>query len=510
MPNRIGEIDGSIIRQSESESVFCFRAGAKINADGDPRAYHPCDIGRDCLANAGRPGNWWAIATDNGKTNGNPVVQGKDEPAPGYYVCTTSLGDPGYKNTDQRRYVDSSKIPFFVLPRGNYFGAKLGDFGVVLNHRTGKYCGGIFADSGPPDKIGEVSIALAEELAVDADPKDGGSSSSDYLYVVFPGSGVGWPLSAAEVKARAGKQFTDWGGFGKLAEFYPDLISTVIKPRERKTMASIQLKDVFQYYKGLPHQIEAIRLLQNTIPDANLEAFAEIWRSVPESAPAAEAKPTTVTVNQIGDASYVSVEQLKKAIGTTSATGNAFVDGQTAKLAKYCEQGKAPNLNTGTNYYSQRDNYTMPHRTCNSSSNAMYLDWLRRSTGRPGLGGDGDYLRTLLTFGDTIYHENQTEALKKYGFSTAWLDDSNTERVNALLDAGFPVVVNILHRGSIDSPRGGHVIMLCGRRKSEGTYISMDPYGTLGSDYSDPNGKYAPISKRSFDARWQGGYRVLA
>ena len=287
MPNRIGEIDGSIVRQAESESVFCFRAGAKINADGDPRAYHPGDIGRDYLANAGRPGNWWAIATDNGKTNGNPVVQGKDEPAPGYYVSMTSLADPKYKNTDQRRYVDSSKIPFFVLPRGNYFGAKLGDFGVVLNHRTGKYCGGIFADSGPPDKIGEVSIALAEELAVDADPKDGGSSSSDYLYVVFPGSGVGWPLPAAEVKARAGKQFTDWGGFGKLAEFYPDLISTTIKPinRGKKTMASIQLRDVFQYYKGLPHQLKAIDLLQNRLASADMEAFAEIWRSAPESAP---------------------------------------------------------------------------------------------------------------------------------------------------------------------------------------------------------------------------------
>jgi hypothetical protein len=217
----------------------------------------------------------------------HPVIQGKDEPAPGYYASMTALADPQYKNTDQRRYVDSSKIPFFVLPRGRYFGAKLGDFGVVLNHKTGKYCGGVFADVGPGDKIGEISIALAETLAVDADPKGGGSDDPDFLYVVFPGSGVGWPLTAAEVKARAGKLFTDWGGFGKLAEFYPDLIPTVIKPtsKDKNTMASIQLKDVFQYYKGLPHQLKAIELLQGKVAAADLDAFAEIWRSTPANTP---------------------------------------------------------------------------------------------------------------------------------------------------------------------------------------------------------------------------------
>jgi hypothetical protein len=139
----------------------------------------------------------------------------------------------------------------------------------------------------------------------------------------------------------------------------------------------------------------------------------------------------------------------------------------------------------------------------------MYLDWLRRATGKPGLGGDDDYLRTLLQIGDTIYHENQTEALKKYGFSTQWCTDAATAKVNVLLDAGIPVVVNILHRGTIDSPRGGHVILLCGRRQSEGTYIAQDPYGTLSSGYKDPNGRHALISKKSFDARWQGGYRIL-
>ena len=55
------------------------------DADGDPRAYHPkgSPPGLDYLANAGHPGNWWALATDNGKPNGRPIIQGPNDPAPG-------------------------------------------------------------------------------------------------------------------------------------------------------------------------------------------------------------------------------------------------------------------------------------------------------------------------------------------------------------------------------------------------------------------------------------------
>ena len=237
------------------------------------------------------------------------------------------------------------------------------------------------------------------------------------------------------------------------------------------------LADAAKWFDGLPHQVTAWNWLQDQLSEATLNDFAQRF------------SPTAVA-------------EIK--------TGNPFVDEQIRLLAGYCAPGARPNLDVTTSYYSQRDNYTMPHRTCNSSSNAMYLDWLRRSVGRPALGGDNDYLKTLLAIGDTIYHENQTAALNKYGFRTAWRTDSNRANVDALLDAGFPVVVNILHRGSITNPTGGHVIMLCGRRKSEGTYISHDPYGTLGSNYRDTNGKHAPISLRSFQARWQGGYRILA
>jgi hypothetical protein len=261
-------------------------------------------------------------------------------------------------------------------------------------------------------------------------------------------------------------------------------------------MKSNYLVDVAKYFKGEDHQIAALNWLQNNVSAPVLEEFAKIY------SPSTTVPATDIPLQQVP-------APVKTSTPVPATTGNKFIDDQVAKLTKYCAAGTVPNLDIGTTYFSQRDNYTMPHRTCNSTSNAMYLDWLRRAVGNPGLGKDDDYLRILLSFGDTIYHENQTSALEKYGFKTKWCTDSDNAKVDALLDAGFPVVVNILHRGTIDSPRGGHVIMLCGRRKSEGTYISQDPYGTLGSGYTDTNGKFAPISKRSFDARWQGGYRIL-
>lgn len=175
-------------------------------------------------------------------------------------------------------------------------------------------------------------------------------------------------------------------------------------------------------------------------------------------------------------------------------------------------QNYAPNLtlnfNTKTTYFSQRDNYTMPHRTCNSSSNAMYLDWLLKMIGKPGLKTDDEYLQKVLKNGDTIYHEVHTKTIKEYGFATKWMTDADLKFVDDLLIAGFPVVANILHRGNESAPRGGHIILLIGKNTSN--YIAHDPYGTLDSQYQNTKGMSSIISVMSFVHRWQGGYRILA
>jgi len=187
----------------------------------------------------------------------------------------------------------------------------------------------------------------------------------------------------------------------------------------------------------------------------------------------------------------------------------AAVERQIERLTAYCTNGvQKPNLELTTKYWSQRDNKEQPLRTCNSTTNAMYLDWLLRVTGRPGLPDDQGYVNNVLSRGDTIYHDVQTETLRAYGFSTKWMTDEDTPFVDALLETGIPVVVNILHRGSMQKPTGGHVILLVGHTGSN--YVAQDPFGTLMSNYTNTNGKLSVIPEQQFKARWQGGYRILA
>lgn len=185
---------------------------------------------------------------------------------------------------------------------------------------------------------------------------------------------------------------------------------------------------------------------------------------------------------------------------------DAAVQRQLARLAAYAAPN-APNLGQRTVYYSQRDNIRDAMRTCNTSANATYLKWLQQATGKSGISDDTDYLRVVFQYGDTIYHGVQTLALQHFGFSTLWQTDSDLAFVEALLDVGFPVVVNILHRGSESNPSGGHVICLAGQTETE--FIAQDPFGTLMSNYKDTNGRLSRIPKTTFMNRWQGGYRIL-
>jgi hypothetical protein len=208
-------IDGKEIWEVEDQiGVFFFRSGLAIDADGSPRAYHPdgSPPGLDRTSNAGRPGHWYGLVTNE---SGMPIVQTEDDPAPGFYVSPTALGNDRYLERDPRKYVNSERIPYFVLPGKRTQGARLGDLAMVLNERNGMKSGAVFADTGPTDEIGEGSIALAERLEVPSDPKHGGCGSG-IVTVVFRHSRCGWPLTAEEIDHEAGKLFAEWGGIERL------------------------------------------------------------------------------------------------------------------------------------------------------------------------------------------------------------------------------------------------------------------------------------------------------
>lgn len=236
---------------------------------------------------------------------------------------------------------------------------------------------------------------------------------------------------------------------------------------------TISLINVCKYYSALEHQDKALDYLQKQISDQAMAEFTKLWRSTPS----------------------IYSDAVKRQIN---------------RLESYYNNQSSENkrLEVHPVYYSQRDNYTQPHRTCNSSSNAMYLDWLRRVTGGKSLGGDNGYLKTVLSIGDTTIHDVQTQAIKKYGFNTKWMTDKDYPFIEQLLKANFPVVVNILHRGTENAPRGGHIILLTADKTDY--FLAHDPYGTLSSDYANFKGEDSIISKSSFKKRWQGGYRILS
>ena len=217
---RIGYSDINTLQ--DDDSAFFYRAGMMIDADGAYHAYHPDGkSGLDYLGNAGKPGNWWALVTDNGKPSGNPVRQKKSDPAPGFYISTTSLEDESKNRRDPRRYVDAESINFFVLPGKLGLGAKLGDFGVAIRPDRNEYDYAVYADVGPAGKIGEASIALAAALGIPSNPKHGGIGDG-ILYIVFPGSNDGWPLTQVQIDAHSAALFAKWGGLEKAKDCFPN------------------------------------------------------------------------------------------------------------------------------------------------------------------------------------------------------------------------------------------------------------------------------------------------
>jgi glycosyl hydrolase group 75 (putative chitosanase) len=203
---------------SSGVQAFVYQAGLAVDADGAYRAYHPDNrLGLDSIEHAGHPGNWWALATDTGKPNGRPVVQGKDDPAPGYYVSMTSLFDASISDErNPHRFVDAESIPYVVLPPEGFKQAKLGDFATVVNLRNGRVASAIVADESAPGlPMGEGSIALANALGIDSNPRSGGVEKG-VAYVIYPGSGNGKPRTLDEIVSASQAHFQQWGGLQML------------------------------------------------------------------------------------------------------------------------------------------------------------------------------------------------------------------------------------------------------------------------------------------------------
>src|SRR5208337_428756 len=193
--------------------------GMEIDADGSPRAYGPGGLGLDYIGNAGRPGNWFGIAT----TGGIPFVQQESDPAPGYYVSTTALENQKFAISDPRRYVNSELIPFVVIPSKPKFGIVLGDVGIAFNLNNGESTSFVVGDIGPANKLGEASIKAASNLKINSNAKNGGTPDQVILYVFFINSEIEFPELESDIISAANQHFEAFGGMDALKRGLPHL-----------------------------------------------------------------------------------------------------------------------------------------------------------------------------------------------------------------------------------------------------------------------------------------------
>ena len=138
-----------------------------VDVDGAPNAYGPPDKpALDILLNA-----HYLNRADQKivgyliDESGSPILQGPNDPFPGYYISQTAFTDPENENErDPRSYVDARNINYVV--RGNVAqrrGVRVGDFASVYSKRTHKSAFAIVGDTGNPTGD-EGSLHLLQDL----------------------------------------------------------------------------------------------------------------------------------------------------------------------------------------------------------------------------------------------------------------------------------------------------------------------------------------------------------
>lgn len=155
--------------QSENEHPFfeILTHRMDVDVDGAPNAYGPPGKQTlDVLLNAHylNRADKEIVGYLTGE-HGRPILQGPNDPFPGYYISQTAFADLQNQNEkDPRRYVDARKINYVV--RGDAArrrGVKVGDFVSVYSKRTRKGVFAIVGDTGNPTGD-EGSLHLLQDL----------------------------------------------------------------------------------------------------------------------------------------------------------------------------------------------------------------------------------------------------------------------------------------------------------------------------------------------------------
>jgi hypothetical protein len=179
--------------QSNSLPYFDQLGPMFVDVDGAPSAYGPpgkpaLDFEKNAHRGAKLSGRIVGYLTEN--DHRTPVIQGPQDPRPGYYVSTTDFRDDTIDDDrNPRKYLDATRISYVVLGNfGKRHGVRMGDFAVVHSLRTHRTVYAIVGDSGNPSGY-EGSLALLQALGYPfKDGKDDAVEDREIIIRYFPNS----------------------------------------------------------------------------------------------------------------------------------------------------------------------------------------------------------------------------------------------------------------------------------------------------------------------------------
>jgi hypothetical protein len=244
-------------------------------------------------------------------------------------------------------------------------------------------------------------------------------------------------------------------------------------------MNLVSLVDCKKYYREEPHQKVAVKylgsLLLNTPAGKRLQLYSDYcWLKLEPS----------------------KLEWLERQISS-------------ATLERFTRLWRTPQSRT-IEYYSQRDNKILPYVSCNSSSHAMFVNYILENVlHKPGLGGDDEYVRRVYSGKYGTYGRNnsvswniQLNVVKSFGIN-ARISNKGKLHLIRELEKGLICPTNFRHKGSRGRSYGGHVVVAAAHDPQKG-FLLYDPYGSRMPNYSSPLEGVYWISHLEFNARWQG------
>ena len=230
----------------------------------------------------------------------------------------------------------------------------------------------------------------------------------------------------------------------------------IIKPILIVLAVPLSLLPFFQFFRGTPHQLAAIKEFEESVPKSLLEEDSEWFQAWKESG--------------------------------------------------YDQQIYMP-------YFRQLDNKTRTgYRECFSSATAMVAAFYKK------VRTDDEYIAIRSKYGDTTSVNAHLKALKELGLNAEFRKDGDADMVELEVENGRPVLVGWLHEGNMlrgEPPACsglgcGHWSVIsgyAGKNSNDPEWIIQDPRGYPEMEkggHSNPHlGRNVRVRQAAFYQRWQ-------